>query len=217
MRFQFRWNWVVTAQAAVLSLFLIFSSPSFAQANTGNNQVASTPTNAKQEDFSDWPNLVLAAQTGGGWFSNRGVGPTGYGGIKLGGSGFIFDLGYDHIPSHPGVSTEFSGLLPVLRFPRPRDEKKNYLRIFAEPGIGYRGPGGIGGYLSAKVMLVLFSDLRISSPDKVSPYIEVQRRFPFDAPFKGDNRISFGLMFAMCRKCNFDYQPVQSYPNHPSR
>ncbi|HEV2987983.1 MAG TPA: hypothetical protein VG759_06045 [Candidatus Angelobacter sp.] len=207
MRFQSRWNWVVTVQAAVLSLFLIFSSTSFAQANPDNQAAANSErVNSKLEDYSKWPGFLLALQGGGGWFSQPGTSPTAYGGFKIGGGGFVLDLGYDHVRPHDGVSVEASGLLPVVRFPRPqRDEPKNYLRVFAQPGMGYRGPGGIGGYLSAKMMLVLFSDLRLtSSSTKFSPYIEAQRRIPFNAPSQGDNRISFGLMFAICEHCGID-------------
>ncbi|HEV3038766.1 MAG TPA: hypothetical protein VHA33_13400 [Candidatus Angelobacter sp.] len=208
MRSKLRWNRGIEAALLLPLLFVIFSSTSFAQANPENRQVVATSenVNSKLEDFSKWPALVLAAQSGGGWFSRPGSSPTAYGGIKFGGGGIVFDVGYDHIKSHDGVAVELSGLVPVFRFPRPQhDESKNYLRVFAEPGMGYRGPGVIGGYLSAKMMFVLFSDIRLTSAStKFSPYIEVQRRIPFNAPSQGDNRISLGLMFALCEDCGIN-------------
>jgi hypothetical protein len=50
-------------------------------------------------------------------------------------------------------------------------------------------------------MLALFSDERWGKP---MPYIEVQRRFPFDSPMQGDTRVAIGVMIAMCRHCGAD-------------
>ena len=71
--------------------------------------------------------------------------------------------------------------------------------------LGYRTGGILGGYASAKVMMVLFSDQRLTSMQtKWSPYIEVQRRFPFGSPLQGDNRVAVGIMFAICKDCGLD-------------
>jgi len=43
-----------------------------------------------------------------------------------------------------------------------------------------------------------------SSGTKWSPYIEVQRRFPVDSLLKGDTRVTFGIMMAICEHCGFD-------------
>ena len=37
-----------------------------------------------------------------------------------------------------------------------------------------------------------------------SPFIEYQRRVPFAAPGRGDNRFTFGLMMALCAHCGMD-------------
>jgi hypothetical protein len=156
---------------------------------------------------------------GGGWSTTPGFSPTAYAGVKLGlpvkltpGTPpktlytFTLDLGYDRMASHSGFSTEISAMLPVFRFPGPqKDKTKKYLRIYAEPGAGYRSGGMLGGYASAKIMMVLFSDLRLTSTaTKWSPYVEVQRRFPFSSPLQGDNRAAVGIMFAICKHCGLD-------------
>jgi hypothetical protein len=54
-------------------------------------------------------------------------------------------------------------MLPMGRFPRSRTEGTNYIRIYVEAGAGYRpGRGDIGAYASAKAMLVLFSETRLT-------------------------------------------------------
>ena len=94
-------------------------------------------------------------------------------------------------------------MLPVFRFPKPqRDEAKNYVRVYAEPGLGYRS-AGFGGYSSAKLMIALFSDSRLDLR-RASPYVELQRRFPFNSPLQGDNRVVFGLVVALCNHCGLD-------------
>src|SRR5579863_2324764 len=55
---------------------------------------------------------------------------------------------------------------------------------------------------AAKVLLVLLSDRW--SDDWAVPYIEYQRRFPINWPFDGDNRVSFGLMLALCTHCGLN-------------
>lgn len=142
---------------------------------------------------------MMAAQGGGGLLSNPG-GSTAYGGVKFGIYDGILSLGYDRIQAHNGFSIDGSALLPLFRFPGPqRDETKNYLRIYAEPGVGNRiGSGQFGGYLSAKVMVALLSDKRLTGDTwEGSPFIEVERRFPFQALGQGDTRISFGFMLAV--------------------
>jgi len=194
----------------VLPLFLLFSSLQSA---------AQTASSKPPEDLSNWLGLLEAVEAGGGWSTTPVLSPTAYGGVKLGlpvkltpGNPpktlytFTLDLGYDRMASRNGFSTEVSAMLPVYRFPGPqKDTSKNYLRIYAEPGAGYRAGGILGGYASAKVMMVLFSDLRLTSTQtKWSPFVEVQRRFPFSSPLQGDNRVAVGLMFAICKECGLD-------------
>lgn len=184
-------------------LFFSLSLQSFAQAPAGDNRPAaptSTPASKPPEDISRWPGFLTAYEGGGGRSS------TAYGGLKIGAAGLTFDIGYDRIPGHNGFSTEISGMLPVIRFPRPQsNEMKNYLRIYAEPGLGYRGPGGVGAYASAKMMMVLFSDHRLTSNrSKWSPFIEVQRRFALQPDQHGDFRIMIGMISAICEHCGLD-------------
>ena len=157
----------------------------------------------KEEDASNWLSFVIAGQAGGGW--EPGASSGAYAGIKFG-SSRVVDLGFDRRQSRNGLSVEFSQMLPVLRYPQPsNDPTRNYIRIYAEPGIGYR-TGGTAGYASAKMMFALLSDERIESYGfKWSPYIEVQHRFPANGPLSnGDTRISFGLMYASCNHCGWD-------------
>jgi hypothetical protein len=142
--------------------------------------------------------LIMAAGTGGGLDSAHQ--PVEFVGVKLGGA-FTLDLQYDRIQGNSGFSTEGSAVLPLFRFPRPQvDKKKKYLKLYVEPGVGYRaGNGAFGGYSSAKTMLLLVSD---SSWGGSTPYIEFQRRFPFASPLQGDNRLTIGVMLALCRGCD---------------
>jgi hypothetical protein len=113
------------------------------------------------------------------------------------------DLQYDRLNAQNGFSIEGSSMVPLLRAPRynPKNDKL-FLRAYAEPGLGYRaGSGPFGQYASGKV-LVLFGDGWVN--DKVSPYVEYQRRFPFNSPLDGDNRIAFGFMWALCEHCGLD-------------
>lgn len=194
----------------VLPLFLLFISLQSA---------AQTASSKAPEDLSSWLGLLMAVEGGTGWSTTPVLSPAAYAGVKLGlpvkltpGTPpktlytFTLDLGYDRMASRSGFSTEVSAMLPVLRFPGPqKDKTKNYLRIYAEPGAGYRAGGFLGGYASAKVMMVLFSDQRLTSlKTKWSPYVEVQRRFPFSSPLQGDNRVAVGIMFAICKDCGLD-------------
>ena len=97
-------------------------------------------------------------------------------------------------------------MLPIVRYPGPQaDEKRNYLRIYLEPGVGYHAGGPSGGYGSAKVMMVLFSDRRLTSSDTpASFFVEIQRRLPFGRSWHGDTRIIMGVIFAACNHCWLD-------------
>lgn len=113
------------------------------------------------------------------------------------------DVQYDRVNGQSGFSIEGSGVVPVFRVPRwrPKDDRL-FLRVYAEPGLGYRaGDGPFGQYASAKV-LALIGDRWMN--ERASPYMEFQRRFPFNSPLEGDNRLAFGMMFAVCEHCGFD-------------
>lgn len=205
---------------AVTASFLLINTL-VAQQNVGGsgqaNPAAATSEQAPY-DLTNWLEIVAAVQGAGGLDQYRTHSPEAYAGAKLGLpfslwrkyppeklSTFTLDVGYDRVQAKNGFATEISTMVPVFRFPGPqRDESKNYVRIYAEPGVGYRAGGGpFGGYASAKVMIALFSDRRLDF-DKVSPYIEFQHRFPFSSPLQGDNRIAFGLMIALCNTCGLD-------------
>jgi hypothetical protein len=199
------------AKTTPLFLFflLLLSSKSFSQTNSDDkptSPAANTPRTKPIDDLSRWPGFLLGVEGGSGWPFQPSSGASGYGGAKIGGAGLSLDLGYDRIPLHNGFSTEVSGMLPVFRFPRPqKDDRKNYLRIYAEPGIGYRAGGGVGTYASAKAMIVLFSDRRLTSSDsKWSPFIEVQHRFALQPGRQGDSRIMIGFMAALCEHCGMN-------------
>jgi len=152
----------------------------------------------KYDDSRAPLDLILAAGGGGGLDSNHQ--PTSFAGVKIGGT-FALDLQYDRIQAHSGFSTEGSAVIPLFRVPRFQSDKQiKFVRLYAEPGVGYRaGDGAFGGYSSAKVMAVLLTD---TWSDKwPSPYIEFQRRFPFESPLQGDNRLSIGVMLALCKQC----------------
>lgn len=191
------------SQKALFTLLLLLSLQSFAQTQSEDKRPATIPNkpDAKPpQDISRWPGFLFAYEGGGGRSS------TAYGGFKIGGAGVTLDLGYDRIPAHNGFSTEISGLLPVIRFPQPqRNEMKKYLRIYAEPGLGYRAFGGVGTYASAKVMVVLFSDHKLTaSGSNWTPFVEVQRRFALQPDQHGDFRIMLGIISAICEHCGFD-------------
>lgn len=151
----------------------------------------------KSKGFLD---MIMATGTGGGLDSSHQ--PLEFAGVKLGGA-FTVDLQYDRIQGKNGFSTEGSAVLPVFRVPAPQlNPKRKYLKLYAEPGVGYRaGGGGFGGYSSAKVMLLLISDARWG---KASPYIEFQRRFPFESPLEGDNRLTIGVSVPICQGCGME-------------
>jgi hypothetical protein len=145
--------------------------------------------------------LLLAAGGGGGLDFNHQ--PTSFAGVKVGGP-FSLDLQYDRVQGHSGFSTEGSAVIPLFRIPRFREDKEiKFIKIYAEPGVGYRAGGGpFGGYSSAKALAVYLSD---RWPDNwVAPYLEFQRRFPFESPLQGDNRLTIGVMLALCAHCGLD-------------
>src|SRR5579872_1931127 len=191
-------------------------SPANVQANENTNQPEAHPV----YDESTFLDLVMAAQGGGGVSANSQHQPAAFAGIKLGmvvdfgpskqppkdkySYTCTLDLAYDRIQGQSGFSTEVSGMLPIVRFPGPQsDRRKNFIRVYAEPGLGYRAGGDFGGYASAKVMIALFSDKRLNFDD-FSPYVEIQHRFPFTAPLRGDSRISIGVMIALCNHCGLE-------------
>jgi hypothetical protein len=157
---------------------------------------------AETYDYSKgYLSLILAAEGGGGLGSADQ--PTSFAGVKIGGP-FSVDLQYDRIQGHDGFSTEGSAVLPMFRVPRFQvDEEHKFLKFYAEPGLGYRaGDGPFGGYASAKVMAVLLTDTW--SDNWVAPFVEFQRRFPFESPLEGDTRLTFGLMLAVCEHCGLN-------------
>lgn len=145
--------------------------------------------------------LIGALQAGGGW--TNGFTPSAFAGAKLGLGGITLDLQYDRIENRNGFSTEGSWMIPVLRVPTYKQgNDRLFFRAYAEPGLGYRA-GGVpfGQYASAKA-LFLFGKKWVNGGG--SPYIELQRRFPFNSPLSGDNRIAFGMMWAVCAQCGFN-------------
>jgi hypothetical protein len=154
---------------------------------------------------SGYLSFLAAAGGGGGWGSaHQG---SAFAGVKIGGQ-FSLDLQYDRIGRHNGFSTEGSAVLPLLRVPSFRkvvdpgsdmNADSRFVKLYAEPGVGYRaGSGPFGGYTSAKAMLLFFPH------SGAQPYVEFQRRFPFSAPMQGDNRVSVGLMATLCEHCGWD-------------
>jgi len=183
--------------ALVVSM-LVFVVSSSGQ-TSGNSGTVSPNTGTKSLDLSDSLLLMVAAQGGGGILSNPS-GPTAYGGVRIGLGPGMLSMGYDRIQAHSGFSIDGSALLPVVRFPAPqRDETKNFVRIYAAPGVGNRvGSGLFGGYLSAKVMVALLSNQRLTGDTWAgSPFLEIERRFPFRALGQGDTRITVGFMLAI--------------------
>lgn len=180
-------------------------------------QAAEHRSDSRERELSDWLAVLLAAEAGGGFDASSSKQPTEYAGIKFGipipldGNyppkwlrTATVDLGYDRLQSRGAFSAELSLMLPIAQFPKPSaDDNKNYLRIYGEPGAGHRAGGGpFGDYLSAKVMIAVFSDKRLTSATgSPSPFLEIQRRFPIASPRHGDTRLVFGLMYAICNHC----------------
>jgi hypothetical protein len=165
---------------------------------------------AAAPDPSDFLGLLLAVEA---------AGPTLFGGIKMGVPVAVkgdyprntlrtvtLDLGYDRLQQRGRFCGELSMLLPVARFPAPRNADSTYVRVYVEPGAGYRGGGGgLGSYASAKAMLAFFSDARLTKENAPpSFFLEIQRRFPLAAPLRGDTRLVMGLMVAICNHCGLN-------------
>ena len=160
-------------------------------------------------DESGDPLVVFLAAEAGGGLDLRNQ-PTSFAGVKVPSlviglaSPFSMDLQYDRLSAQNGFSIEGSAELPIFRVPafRPGNDHLHF-RVFAEPGVGYRAGGGpFGGYTSAKALMLLGSKwFQDGGP---SPYIEFQRRFPFNSPLDGDNRIAIGIMSVLCEHCPLD-------------
>src|SRR5947209_16420722 len=138
----------------IVILAICFTLGGYAQ----ESQSAATCNSEPNYDPSKWFALMLGAQAGGGFDYHQT--PPAQATVKLGSGPLTLDFGYDRLAGRNGFSTELSGMLPVVRFPSPKkNEKRLYVRLYAEPGVGYRAGGGpFGGYSSAKVMLALMSD-----------------------------------------------------------
>ena len=172
------------------------------------------------EELSDALGFVFAADVAGGVDSNDRRHGTLFAGLKIGwlasfNDGYphstlernvTLDLGYDRMQGRNGFSGELSLMLPVARLPAPRTPRATYARVYVEPGFGYRvGAGDFGSYASAKAMLALFSDDRLTRSDAPpSIFLEIQRRFPLAAPLHGDSRLVIGLMLAVCHHCGLN-------------
>ena len=175
------------------------------------------PPQTTTSDLSDHLGFVFAAAVGGGraaihrqasWFGGIKIGlPVGLRGnpapiVRT----VTLDLGYDRIQGRQGFSGELSMMLPIARFPTPPTPDATYARLYFEPGVGLRAGGGsFGSYATAKAMLVLFSDDRLTlSNAPPSLFVELQRRFPLTAIGRGDTRVVIGLMIAICNHCGLD-------------
>jgi hypothetical protein len=167
-------------------------------------------------DESESFDEVYAITGGAGLDSSSPRRPAQYAGIKIGAACCVrgkhpnedaltvtFDLGYDRLRARNGVSAALSVMIPVIRFPNPgMNETKRFVRVYAEPGAGFRVGGGGFFYFSAKAMIALMSDKQISTFSGC-PILEIQRRLP-PAATHGDTRVMIGLMYPLCRHCGFD-------------
>lgn len=197
-------------------LLIGLQGPSHAQTGAPAQHTSQLSTESK--DLSDYLGMLLAASLAGGVDSSQHQASV-FGGIKIGmpvalKGGFpselsrtmTLDVGYDRMHASHGVSAELSILLPIARFPTPHTSNGTYARFYFEPGGGYRAGGaGCGSYASAKAMVVLFSDDRLTRSDAPpSVFFEVQRRFPLATPLRGDTRLVIGLMVAVCNHCGLN-------------
>ena len=191
-------------RAFLISVLAVLTFTGTIASAQASDPVAEKPKAEQSYDPSKWFDLLLGAQAGGGL--DHAHDPTAFAGCKIGAGPLTLDLQYDRVRGRNGFSTEISGMLPVVRFPfHPKSESSQYIRFYAEPGVGYRAGGTpFGGYSSAKVMVALMSDKKLYSGDSLVPYIEYQHRFPFNSPLRGDDRIAFGVMLTICSQCGFD-------------
>lgn len=202
----------------VLISFFVVVTVCVGVALAQDQQSGSAQGQSAYDDTKFFP-LLGAFEGGTGWDSGSTHAPTSQAGLKLG-FGIIrfgrrppneimrtltLDFQFDRSSKRNGFSTEGSLMLPIFRHPGPRsDENSNFLRVYAEPGFGHRSGGGdFGGYASAKVMLVLLTEKRLGL-NRPSPFVEIQRRIPFGSPLSGDNRVTFGLMWALCSDCGVE-------------
>jgi hypothetical protein len=196
-------------------LLLCLQEPSLVKTPASAEQLA--PPQITTSDLSDHLGFIFAADVGGGrdaihqqasWFGGIKIGlPVGLRGnpapiVRT----VTLDLGYDRIRGRQGFSGELSMMVPIARFPAPQTPHATYARLYVEPGVGLRiGGGSLGSYASAKAMLVLFSDDRLTSSNAPpSFFVELQRRFPLRAIGRGDTRVVMGLMIAICNHCGLD-------------
>lgn len=198
----------------ILALVLIFAPYTcLAQGGTPAGQPTAAPV---ERQLSDFLSIVLGADGAVGFDAKNPDRHTFFGGIRIGLPVAVkgkppddvlrtvtLDLGYDRMQSRGGFSGELSMMLPMGRFPSPRTEEANYIRIYVEPGAGYRlGAGDFGPYAGAKAMLVLFSNKRLTGLDSPPcPFVEIQRRFPVTSPRHGDTRIVIGFIAVSCNHC----------------
>ena len=126
-----------------------------AQGGTPAGQPTAAPV---ERALSDFLSIVLGADGAVGVDAKNPGRHTFFGGLKIGLPVAVkgkppadvlrtvtLDLGYDRTQSRGGFSGELSMMLPMGRFPSPRTEEANYIRIYVEPGAGYRlGAGGLG-------------------------------------------------------------------------
>jgi hypothetical protein len=142
MRYAFR--------AAVYALLASCSAPTPCLAQQPTPTAPAQPSPQPPTDLSDWLVFVLAAGAGGGIEAGTSSQTTAQAGVKLGLPVSFdgeyppevlrtctLDLAYDRVHGRGGFSTELSVMLPIVRYPGPQaDEKRNYLRIYLEPGVG---------------------------------------------------------------------------------
>jgi hypothetical protein len=158
----------------------------------------------RKAPVDQWPGFLdLLFMAGGGADLNSAYQPSGFAGTRLGGA-ITLDLKYDAIQGKSGFSTQGTGVLPLFRFPGPReDQNKKFVKLYAEPSVGYRAGGGpFGFYTSAGLLALFLPEGKVAMP---MPYIEFERRFPFNSPLGGDNRISVGVAIAFCQGCSGNY------------
>jgi hypothetical protein len=140
------WRWVL--------LLVLGCAPRICFAQ-GTTEAAQTTAKTNPEELSDFLSTVLAMDGAAGFDANRPSGPTLFGGVKIGlpvglKGGYpatllrtvTLDLGYDRMQSRGAVSAELSMMLPMGRFAGPDTKHAKYVRVYAEPGAGYRVAGG---------------------------------------------------------------------------
>jgi len=213
-------SWMLRGLRAAACAFIALSSaPALCLAQQPRPTTPARLSPEPPTDLSAWLVFVLAAGTGAGIEAGTSSQTTAQAGVKLGlpvsfageyPSDVLrtctLDLAYDRVHGRGGFSTELSIMLPVVRYPGPQaDEKRNYLRIYFEPGVGYHAGGTSGGYGSAKVMMVLLSDRRLTSSDTPASFL---RRDPTPTAIRSvlarRHPNHDGVIFAACNHCGLD-------------